>query len=238
MRHLYLHGLSEGDFDLALPGFKHSMTMKTVVGIDVGGKRKGFHAVVLSEGKFLDQKADQDPNVIFEWCIERNASVIGVDAPCLWSKGGSSRAAERELGQMGIHCYATPTRKRAGKKTFYNWVFNGETLYGRLKEKYALFDGTLREGLVCFETFPHAIVCALAGKVVSAKPKASVRRQALRENGYDDQGLPNIDFVDAALCAITADAVIKGRYRRYGDAAEGFIVVPVIKVNERARSRR
>jgi hypothetical protein len=48
------------------------------------------------------------------------------------------------------------------------------------------------------ETFPHAIVCALAGKVVATKPRTLNRRKALRDLGYDDSPLPNIDFVDAA----------------------------------------
>ena len=63
----------------------------------------------------------------------------------------------------------------------------------------------------CFETFPHAIVCAFAGKVVPAKPKKSERRKALRGRGYDDSPLSNIDSIDAALCAVTAEEFHKGR---------------------------
>ena len=35
----------------------------TVVGIDVGGKRKGFHAVALRDGTFVDRITDPDPNI-------------------------------------------------------------------------------------------------------------------------------------------------------------------------------
>ena len=62
--------------------------------------------------------------------------------------------------------------------------------------------------------------------MVSAKSKAKVRREALKNRGQDVSSLPNIDFVDAALCAVAADEFRKGNYQRYGDLSEGFIVVP------------
>ena len=111
-------------------------------------------------------------------------------------------------------------------RDFYKWVFNGERLYRLLVAHYPLFNGQRTEGRTCIETFPHAVVCAMAGHVVSARPKATVRRQALRDRGYDVSGLPNIDFIDAALCAVAADEFRKGSYQLYGDQAEGFIVVP------------
>ena len=77
-----------------------------------------------------------------------------------------------------------------------------------------------------FESFPHAVVCALAGRVVPTKPKATVRRAALRARGYDVTCLVNIDFVDAALCAVAAEAFLKGCVQCFGDEQEGFIVVP------------
>jgi len=203
-----------------------------VVGIDVGGKRKGFHAVALLDGCFVDKKADSDPEVIVNWCIGHGAKVVAVDAPCRWSLSGKSRLAERALEIAGekIHCFATPTYEDAlaNKKRFYDWVFNGEKLYRRLEShQYLRFNDEQTKGQTCIETFPHAVVCAMAGRVVAAKPKASVRRKALRNKGYDDSSLPNIDFVDAALCAVAADEFRKCRYRSYGNRDEGYIVVPV-----------
>jgi predicted RNase H-like nuclease len=57
-----------------------------------------------------------------------------------------------------------------------------------------------------------------------------VRRAALKREGYDVSGLPNIDFVDAALCAAAADAFRINRYQLFGDREEGFIVVPTSSV--------
>ena len=72
----------------------------------------------------------------------------------------------------------------------------------------------------------------MAGRVVPAKPKATVRRAVLRDRGYDISGLTNVDFIDAALCAVAADAFHNGNYRLYGNRSEGFIVVP--SINESA----
>jgi predicted RNase H-like nuclease len=200
-----------------------------VVGIDVGGERKGFHAVALRDGAFV-KKADPDPAVIVEWCIEQKATVVAVDAPCAWSREASSRLAERDLRLFDekIHCFATPTYETAKNNTkgFYSWVFNGEKLYKQLQMHYPLCNGVEWEGAVCIETFPHAAVCALAGKVVSAKHKSSVRRRVLQDRGYDVSGLPNIDYIDAAICAIAADKFIKNNYQRFGDSTEGFIILP------------
>ena len=96
----------------------------------------------------------------------------------------------------------------------------------QLCKHYALFHGARRAGPACFETFPHAVVCALAGRVVAAHPKRETRRAALQKPGYEVSILTNVDFVDAGLCAITADAFVRGRVQLFGNKVEGFIVVP------------
>ena len=40
--------------------------------------------------------------------------------------------------------------------------------------------------------------------------------------------LKNIDFVDAALCAVAALYLQKKEFDCYGDHKEGFIVVPTV----------
>ena len=203
----------------------------TVAGIDVGGERKGFHAVALRDGFFVATRKSTDPSTIVDWCLEHTASIVAVDAPCTWSQAGLSRRAERELNMNGqvIQCFKTPMRERAdrqGLNGFYGWVFNGEKLYQQLAFHYRLFDGMRRDDLVVLETFPHAVVCALAKKVVTAKKKVAIRRKALCDRGYDISMLPNIDYVDAALCALTAEAFLKDRWQCFGNKQEGFIVVP------------
>jgi predicted nuclease with RNAse H fold len=200
---------------------------QTVIGIDVGGVEKGFHAVAFRNGRF-EARYYINVSELASWCQAQDAQVIAIDAPCAWASTGGSRLAERSLAVGGntVQCFKTPTRKSAEGRAFYGWVFNGETLYAGLGIHYRLFDGTHRAGKIVLETFPHAVVCALAGSVIFARPKATTRRRTLREQGCDDAPLANIDFVDAALCALTAERFLLGRTKSFGDQAEGFIVVP------------
>ena len=201
----------------------------TVVGIDVGGERNGFHAVALQAGQFVDKAHCLEPDAVVDWCVERKAATVAVDAPCRWSNSESSRLVERELMRRGVHCFFTPARNhaRANKSGFYDWVFNGERLYESLESRqYLRFDGEQTGGRICIETFPHAVVCAIAGRVISAKPKGKVRREVLKKIGYDVGMLSNIDFVDAALCAVAAAEFSKGSYQHFGNREEGFIIVP------------
>jgi GxxExxY protein len=200
---------------------------QAVVGVDVGAEKKGFHAVALRNGIF-ETKASSNPAEIVEWCRELHATVIAVDAPCGWSQSDACRMAERELklNGMKLSSFPTPTRAKAqeNKTGFYDWVFNGEKLYQELAPRFPLFEGTRREGPASFETFPHAVACALAGKIIPAS--ASERRKLLTERGYDARSLANNDFVDAALCALAADAFRQGRTQYFGREDEGFIIVP------------
>lgn len=198
-----------------------------MIGIDVGGSGKGFHAVALRNGQLAPQHFTVASDVAI-WCLAHSAQVIAIDAPCAWATSGGSRLAERLLAMGGvpIQCFKTPTRAAAVGRAFYGWVFNGEGLYRSLLPQYRLFDGTRQHGKIVLETFPHAVACALAGRVIPARPKATTRRRILRELGYDDGPLANIDFVDAALCAVTAERFLLGRTTSFGDQAEGFIVVP------------
>jgi len=198
----------------------------TVIGIDVGGARKGFHAVVMREGAICGTKTDCDPKAMVAWCRDQEASVVGVDAPCMWSVAGKSRAAERELNKEGMHCFYTPTRDRAKGNPFYSWMLNGERLFQALLAHFSLYTGQRNAKPVCFETFPHAIVCSLSGSIVPAHPKTSVRRAVLRKRRLDISSLTNIDLVDAALCAVAAEAFRRDQFTAFGDANEGYVVVP------------
>lgn len=204
-------------------------TDTTVIGIDVGGVGNGFHAVALRNGRF-DPRHFMEAPVLARWCETQDAQVIAIDAPCAWASSGRSRLAERSLaiGGQTIQCFKTSTRPSAKDRAFYGWVFNGEALYQSLSSHCRLFDGTRQTGKIVFETFPHAVLCALAGRVVPARPKATTRRKRLRDEGYDDTPLANIDFVDAALCALTAERFLVGGTTSRGDKAEGFIVVPAV----------
>ena len=198
-----------------------------VVGVDVGGLGKGYHAVALANGRFVPRHFKKASEV-HKWILEVQANVVAIDAPCKWAVSGKSRLAERELAIDGktIQCFKTPSRNTAAGNPFYGWVFNGETLYELLRASHQLFDGSQQSGKIVLETFPHAVACALAGSVIPASPKGLLRRRSLSEQGFDVGSLTNIDFVDAALCALTALRFHLRLTTAFGDSREGFIVVP------------
>jgi predicted nuclease with RNAse H fold len=197
-----------------------------VVGIDVGGPKKGFHAVALRDGRVLDKLASPSPGHIVDWCLVHKAEAVGIDAPCRWSMTGQARPCERELAGLGIAAFSTPSATIGGVHPFSRWMVNGIALYDLLLSHYRLYDGdSCLSDRVCFETFPQAIACTLAGKRLSARQKRMDRRRLLEQAGIAEP-LTTIDEVDAALCALSAVYVLAGRFASYGDAAEGYILLP------------
>lgn len=206
-------------------------TQRLVVGIDVGGSRKGFHGVALCDGEYWQRFHTTNPEAMAEWCRHLGARLIGIDAPCRWSADGRARLAERQLMARGIQCFASPTRERAifHPRNYYGWMLNGESLYQAIERTHPLSAGLpiTQEQPCCFETFPHAICCALAGQVIAARNKGTVRRALLAQAGILASELANIDWIDAALCGLVADFLATGRScTGYGDTATGLIIVP------------
>lgn len=201
-----------------------------VIGIDVGGQRKGFHAVALKGGEYSGRYATGDVDKLVDWCRKVQGTVIALDAPCRWSTDGHARTAERRLMEKGIWCFSTPTRQRAvdHPKNHYGWMLQGEKLFEALEGSHPICAELPAAGQTCcVETFPHAVTWHLNGGNADAKHKRSQRRSLLKKAGVDLVELTNIDFVDAALCALTAQYLASGaRCVSYGDANTGYIIVP------------
>lgn len=201
---------------------------QVVVGVDVGGPKKGFHAVALSNGQFHGKLATLNPEAVVQWSQSLHASAVGIDAPCCWRLARHARPCERGLAAEGIFSFSTPSRTVGASHPFYEWMRNGAELFRLLQPHYQLFNGGYSHSSpVCFETFPQAVACAVAGTVLSAKYKRRDRPRLLRQTGFSTAVLDNIDEVDAALCALTALHLSAGTFKTYGDGAEGFIVVPL-----------
>ncbi|WP_254945151.1 DUF429 domain-containing protein [Cyanobium sp. AMD-g] len=204
--------------------------VNTTVGIDVGGPRKGFHAVALTGGAYAAQLATSDAEALAHWCRSVVlASLIAIDAPCRWSIDGRARPCERELRQQGIICFASPTRQAAAchPSGYYDWMLQGEALYRALEPSHPLATALPIDGPGCFETFPHAITWHLCGGQAQASQKRAQRRELLQQAGIDLAPLTSIDWIDAALCALTAWIVAAGgACVAYGEPQTGWIVVP------------
>jgi predicted nuclease with RNAse H fold len=204
-------------------------SQRAVAGIDIDGERKGNHLVIMRGTQIVwNNPLRETAQQMLEKCIEFEVAAVGIDGPCQWRPRAVGRHAERLLAKQRIFSFATPTRERASESKFYDWMFNGERVYNGFVESFPLFKNAEELGdRVCFETFPHAITCAFFGReVASAKQKRTQRRRILEEAGIDTASLRSIDEVDAALCALTANFLLEGRFVAYGDELGGFIVVP------------
>jgi len=214
-----------------------------VVGIDVGGAQKGFNAVALVDGAYLDRLQTRSVRELVRWVRDDvGARVVAVDSPCRWRAGKSGRAAERELMESGIRCFLTPTRREAMHNAtgYYDWMLRGMELFLALEKTHSLYDAETSIGRRCsFETFPHAITWHLRGGNADAKRKRSQRLTLLRAHGVRVADLTNMDWIDAALCALAADVFAAGcRMHFYGDRRTGHIVVPAQRMLARKMRRR
>lgn len=207
------------------------MSGVVVVGIDVGGDQKGFHAVSLRDGQYFAQFHSLNTDEIVDFCRQLKAVAVCVDAPCSWRVGEDPRAAERQMALRKISSFSTPIREKAlgHRLNHYGWMFSGERLYQALKVHFHHSSELPPDGSpIVFETYPHAIAWHLTGGKASAKYKSTERRKILIDAGVSINALRNIDTVDAALCALVAHRVATNQpCHRYGDEVTGHIVVPV-----------
>lgn len=199
-----------------------------VIGIDVGGVKKGFHAVAHRNGVFYDKLQSQCPKELAAWSLSHSPAVVAIDSPSAFSIANRSRKAERDLVKADLHCFYTPTKALAKQSHFYDWVFNGELIYRHLN--LPVYLGEHSPMPCCIETFPHAVHNTLWRREGAKAPvgsKTVSRRQTLTSKAnYDVSSLTSLDFVDAALCALAADYFRLGHFQAYGCKNEGFIVLP------------
>jgi predicted nuclease with RNAse H fold len=199
------------------------------LGIDVGGERKGFHAVALRDDRSLVDAPRhlRTADGIGTLIAELKPVVVAIDAPGGWSQA-KSRLAERALARAGVSSFCTPSRERAAQTMgFYGWMFNGEAAFAAAIRQRPLYaDGASVEGCT-MEVFPNATAFALTGqRQPKTTSKVKWRRALLARQGIDQSHLTNIDFVDAALCALTGLLALEGNFRRFGEPGEGILVTP------------
>jgi len=195
------------------------------VGIDVG-VMKGCHAVGLdADAKVVVHERIADPAVLGPLLQTWDADVVAIDSPPRWAPTGQrSRACERALLRLGIHCFFTPDEARGGGHAFYQWMTVG----------FECFRVARALGWEPLEVFPHACAVTLLG----ACPPAGTRKRewrtaALARAGVDVGPLRTIDDLDAALAAFAGLAWRRGTASLVGHPAEGEIVLPVANLAAR-----
>jgi len=192
-------------------------------GVDVGGRRKGFHAAIV-DGRCVLAGPRQlaTPAEVVAWLGAHGPRVVAVDSPCCLAPAGTrSRPDERRFAREVLSLRYTPDRAHLdARSAFYEWIANGLELYAALA----------RVGLAAIECFPTACWTIWAGaRGRESRARWSARAlAALKLDGVPERlGQDGRDAIAAALTAFDYD---RGRARRIGD-----IVIPH---GQRRRSRR
>jgi predicted nuclease with RNAse H fold len=183
-------------------------------GVDVGGRRKGFHLALVDERRLragptrVRSVADA-----IRWLQWRTPTGVAVDSPRSAAPDGCrSRPEERELARRICHIRYTPERALLERNRYYEWILRGLELYVALEEA----------GFAAVECFPTASFTRWAG-ARGTKTRASWTREALLE--FQLENVPRSlsqDGRDAIAAALTARSHARGLTESIGE-----IVVPV-----------
>lgn len=181
-------------------------------GVDVGGRRKGFHVALVDHHALRGLAHLGHPEDVAAWLGERAPRVVAVDSPIAPAPdGASSRPCERRLARAVCGIRYTPERARLAGGAYYEWVEHGLELYEALDAG----PWTVLEG------FPTASWTRWAG-ARGGRSRASWTRAALHGLGIAE--LPRQlgqDSRDAIAAAVTARAYERGETESFGE-----IVVP------------
>jgi predicted nuclease with RNAse H fold len=182
-------------------------------GVDVGGRRKGFHVAVLDDGALRELANLKRAGDVVTWLGERSPRVVAVDSPIAAAPDGAvSRACERRVARAICGIRYTPERSQLAGNAYYEWVEHGLELYEALRGR----------PWTVVECFPTASWTRWAGSK-GPRSRAAWTRAAL--GMFQVAGLPRRlgqDGRDAVAAALTALAHERGETESFGE-----IVVPV-----------
>ncbi|RPH67841.1 MAG: DUF429 domain-containing protein [Myxococcaceae bacterium] len=184
-------------------------------GVDVGGRRKGFHLAVLDSRGRLSVAGERVPTAraLVDRLLPLRPSLVAVDAPRRPAEPGArSRVCEREFVRAGICALRfTPDLRELRSNPFHEWVLRGLELYAALD----------RAGLPAVECFPTGAWTMWAG------PRSATPRGAWSSRALERLSVPGSparlgqDARDAIAAALTARLHTSGRTLVFGE-----LVVP------------
>ena len=182
-------------------------------GVDVGGRRKGFHVAFISRRRLLHLERAPSAAAATALLRAHRPVLVAVDGPRHAAATGRARDDELAFARAGIcNIRFTPTASVVWSNPHFEWVCHGLELYERID----------RDGLRAIECFPTASWTVWGGRRSGSRAGWSdrvLRRMAL---GAVPDRLGQ-DCRDAIGAALTARAHDEGRTRAYGE-----IVVPSV----------
>jgi predicted nuclease with RNAse H fold len=174
-------------------------------GVDVGGRRKGFHvAIINAEGLVFGPARAATSTDVVE--LVRSAELVAVDSPRRPARDGArSRSCERDLAQAVCGIRYTPARALLNGNAYYEWILHGLELYAALEAA----------GIAAIECFPTASFTRWAG------PRGQRTRAAWTSEALGFAVPHGQDGRDAVAAALTARSASAGLVDEFGE-----IVVP------------
>jgi predicted nuclease with RNAse H fold len=165
------------------------------VGVDVGGKRKGFDVAVIDERRVLVLLGHLTRTQVVDLAMESRPAVIAIDSPCCCASGGrTARDGELQLARSVCGIRWTPDAAHIHASAYYAWILEG----------LAVFHALTAYDVEVIEVFPTASWTRWHGKR-GPRTRAAWTRQGLAALGLD--GVPartNQDQRDAIAAAMTA----------------------------------
>jgi predicted nuclease with RNAse H fold len=182
------------------------------VGVDVGGKRKGFDVAIIDDRRVLALQNHLTCRQVVDIVVANRPAVVAIDGPRSCApEGQTARDGELQLARSICGIRWTPDAGRVHANAYYAWILEGLALFGALAAR----------GVEVIEVFPTASWTRWHGKR-GPQTRAAWTRQGLAALGL--LGVPartNQDQRDALAAAMTAHQHSLGRTETMGD-----IVVP------------
>jgi predicted nuclease with RNAse H fold len=182
------------------------------LGVDVGGKRKGFDVALVDDHRILTLTGGLDRDGVVELVEADRPILVAIDSPRSCAvEGQSTRDGERRLAKSICGIRWTPDARRVQASPYYAWIVEG----------LRLFDALAARDVEVIEVFPTASWTRWLG-MRGARTRSAWSREGLTTLGLD--GLPtrtNQDQRDAIAAAVTARQYTQGMTEQLGD-----IVVP------------
>jgi len=165
------------------------------VGVDVGGKRKGFDVAVIDDRRVLALQGHMACQQVVDRVLENRPAVVAIDSPRSCAPDGhTARVGELQLAKSICGIRWTPDERHVHASAYYAWIVEGLTLFGALAAS----------GGEVIEVFPTASWTRWHG-TRDSQTRAAWTRQGLAALGL--AGVPartNQDQRDALAAAMTA----------------------------------
>jgi predicted nuclease with RNAse H fold len=182
------------------------------LGVDVGGKRKGFDIALVDARQILAIEGNLSYRGVVEVVDTARPRVVAIDSPCCCAPAGeTTRWGERQLAKSICGIRWTPDESRVLASPYYAWIIEGLRLFKALAE----------HDVEVIEVFPTASWARWQGPR-GARTRTVWSRQGLAGLGLE--GVPtrtNQDQRDAIAAAVTARQYTRGTTEMMGE-----IIVP------------